>query len=73
MGETRIGELKINVRSRDDIPALLLELQHLYVSCQQELEALLRRHVTADRDAETWMRLYRWWRPARSSIQSIQS
>ena len=52
LGETRIGELKIDVRSRDDIPALLLGLQHLYVTCREELEALLRRHVTADRDAE---------------------
>ena len=41
LDETPIGEIKINVKSRDDIPALLLGLQHLYVSCREELEALL--------------------------------
>ena len=50
LDETPIGEIRINVKSRDDIPALLLGLQHLYVSCREELEALLGCHVTADRD-----------------------
>ena len=48
--ETPINEIKISVQSWDDIPALLLGLQHLYVSCREELEELLRRHVTAGRD-----------------------
>ncbi len=52
LDETSINEIKISVQSRDDIPALLLGLQHLYVSCREELEELLRRHVTADRDPE---------------------
>ena len=52
LDEVPIGEIKINVKSRDDIPALLLGLQHLYVSCREELEALLGCHVTADRDPE---------------------
>ncbi len=52
LDETPIGEIKINVKSRDDIPALLLGLQHLYVSCREELEGLLGCHVTADRDPE---------------------
>ena len=52
LDERPVGEIKINVKSRDDIPALLLGLQHLYVSCREELEALLRCHVTADRDPE---------------------
>ena len=52
LGETPIGELRIDVRSRDDIPALLLGLQHLYMWCQEELETLSRRHVTTDRDPE---------------------
>ena len=52
LDETPIGEIKINVKSRDDIPALLLGLQHLYVSCREELEGLLDCHVTADRDPE---------------------
>ena len=52
LDETPIGEIKINVKSRDDIPALLLGLQHLYVSCREELEGLLGCRVTADRDPE---------------------
>ena len=52
LDEVPIGEIKINVKSRDDIPALLLGLQHLYVSCREEWEALLGCHVTADRDPE---------------------
>ena len=40
-----IREIKIGVRLRDDIPAvLLLGLQHLYVSGREELEALLGCH-----------------------------
>ncbi len=31
---------------------MLLGFQHLYVSCREELEALLGCHVTADRDPE---------------------
>ncbi len=31
LDEVPVGEIKINVKSRDDIPALLLGLQHLYV------------------------------------------
>ena len=42
LDETPINEIKISVQSRDDIPALLLGLQHLYVSCREELEELLR-------------------------------
>ena len=52
LDEVPIGEIKINVKSRDDIPALLLGLQHLYVSCREELEGLLGCHVTVDRDPE---------------------
>ena len=52
LDETPIGEIRINVKSRDDILALLLGLQHLYVSCREELEALLGCHVTGDRDPE---------------------
>ena len=52
LDEVPIGEIKINVKSRDDIPALLLGLQHLYVSCREEWEGLLGCHVTADRDPE---------------------
>ena len=33
LDETPINEIKINVQSWDDIPALLLGLQHLSVPC----------------------------------------
>ena len=49
LNETPISEIKVGMKSRDDIPALLLGLQHPYVSCREELEELLRRHVMADR------------------------
>ena len=52
LDETPIGELRIGVKSWDNIPALLLGVQHLYVSCREELEALLCHHVTADRGPE---------------------
>ncbi len=52
LDERPIGEIRINVKSRDDIPALLLGLQHLYVSCREEWEGLLSCHVTADQDPE---------------------
>ena len=32
LGRTRIEEIKINVKSRDDIPAILLGLQELYLN-----------------------------------------
>ncbi len=39
LDETPVGEIKINVKSRDDIPALLLGLQHLYVSASCSLSS----------------------------------
>ncbi len=62
LDETPIGEIRMNVKSRDDIPALLLGLQHLYVSCREELEALLGCHVTADRDPENGRPEMTLWR-----------
>ena len=47
-----IESIRIDEKSRDDIPALLLGLKHLYVNedLRQELFTLLRRHVAPDCD-----------------------
>ena len=47
-----IESIRIDAKSRDDIPALLLGLQHIYVNkrLRTELFALLEQHVAADRD-----------------------
>ena len=50
LNEGPIGEIKMNVKSWNDIPSLLLGLQRLYVSCREALEALLGCYMTADRD-----------------------
>ena len=62
LDETPVGEIRMNVKSRDDIPALLLGLQHLYVSCREEWEGLLGCHVTADRDPENGRPGMTFWR-----------
>ncbi len=49
-GQTRIDQIKIDMRSRDEIPKLLLGLQHIY--CDQELRqkvfALLESMIPED-------------------------
>lgn len=47
-----IESIRIREKSRDDIPALLRGLQHLYVEkrLRDEVFALLERHVAPDRD-----------------------
>ena len=49
-----IASIRINEKSRDDIPALLLGLQHLYRDEQvrTELFELLEAHVTPERDRD---------------------
>ena len=50
LGEVRIEDIEIDVKSRDDIPTLLLGLQHLY--CDEKLRsrlfALLEQHILPD-------------------------
>ena len=47
-----IESIRIRAKSRDDIPALLRGLQHLYVEkyLREEVFALLAQHVAAGRD-----------------------
>ena len=47
LGEIRIEDIRINLKSRDDIPALLLGLQHLYADeeTRTRLFALLEEYM----------------------------
>ena len=47
LGEIGIEDIRINLKSRDDIPALLLGLQHLYADeeTRTRLFALLEEHM----------------------------
>ena len=47
LGEVRIEDIELNLKSRDDIPALLLGLQHLYSDeeTRTRLFALLEEHM----------------------------
>ncbi len=47
LGEVRVEDIRINPKSRDDIPALLLGLQHLYSDeeSRSRLFALLDEHL----------------------------
>ena len=50
LGEVRIEDIELNLKSRDDIPALLLGLQHLYRDDRTRLFALLDRHILPGTD-----------------------
>jgi IS5 family transposase len=47
LGERPIGEIKLDLKSRDDIPKLLLGLQHIYVNpaLREEVFAILREVI----------------------------
>ena len=47
LGEARIEDIKLDHKSRDDIPAVLLGLQHLYTHKQtrEKLFSLLEEHI----------------------------
>ena len=47
LGEARIEDIKLDHKSRDDIPAVLLGLQHLYSHKQtrEKLFSLLEEHI----------------------------
>jgi hypothetical protein len=47
LGERPIGEIKLDLKSRDDIPKLLLGLQHIYVNpaLREEVLAILREVI----------------------------
>ena len=47
LGEARIEDIKLDHKSRDDIPAVLLGLQHLYSQeeTREKLFSLLEEHI----------------------------
>ncbi len=47
-GQIEILDVQFNPKSRDDVPALLMGLQHLYRTRREELRALLDRHILPD-------------------------
>ena len=50
LGEARIQDIKLDHKSRDDIPAVLLGLQHLYSheETREKLFSLLEEHILPD-------------------------
>ena len=50
LGEARIEDIKLDHKSRDDIPAVLLGLQHLYSQeeTREKLFSLLEEHILPD-------------------------
>ncbi|MFT5727019.1 MAG: hypothetical protein ACI8PB_001151 [Desulforhopalus sp.] len=52
VGETPIAEIKINLKSRDDIPPLLLGLQHIYttVDLRDKVFAILEGQIKPGTD-----------------------
>ena len=64
LGETAIGEIWIDPKSRDDTPALFRGLQHLY--CDEELRArlfeLLEEHVSPGTDRQVGRPGMELWR-----------
>ncbi len=55
IGQIPIGNIKFDNKSCDDIPRILMGLQHLYLneSICQEVFALLTKHLCADVNANT--------------------
>lgn len=52
LGEIPISEIKINLKSRDDIPPLLLGLQHIYTTpdLREEIFTILEEKILPDTD-----------------------
>lgn len=55
LGGTTIEKIKINLNSRDDIPPLLLGLQHLYtnIELREKVFALLKENINPDTANDT--------------------
>ena len=55
LGSILIEEIKLNAKSRDDIPTLLIGLQAIYKdeAPRDELFALLDEHILPDRQHDT--------------------
>lgn len=54
LGETAISEIKISLKSRDDIPPLLLGLQHIYTNSnlREAVFGILEENILADSDPQ---------------------
>ena len=54
LGEQAIAAIRIDTRSRDDIPKILQGLQHLYTrpALRNAVFDLLRTHIKADKEAD---------------------
>ncbi len=55
LGGTPIEKIKINLKSRDDIPPLLLGLQHIYMTTElrEKVFAILEEHISPDTNNST--------------------
>jgi len=55
LGGTTIEKIKINLKSRDDIPPLLLGLQHIYTitELREKVFTILEEHINPDTDNDT--------------------
>ena len=64
IGEARIEDIELNLKSRDDIPALPAGLQHLYGDpcLRSRLFALLEEHIAPGRDRNTGRPGMEMWR-----------
>ena len=54
LGEIAISEIKINLKSRDDIPPLLLGLQHIYThsTLRESVFGILEANILTDIDPQ---------------------
>ncbi len=52
LGETPISKIKIDLKSRDDIPPLLLGLQYIYTTTEirDKVFAILEQQINPDTD-----------------------
>ena len=64
LGEVRIEDIRLNLKSRDDIPALLLGLQHLYADerFRVRLFELLEEHILPGTDRSVGRPGMEMWR-----------
>ena len=77
LGETPISEIKIDLKSRDDIPPLLLGLQYIFatVKLREKVFAILEQQITPGTDKSTgrpgmklWKILVFWRSPIKSEL-----
>lgn len=64
MGETPIAEVKINLKSRDDIPPLLLGLQYIYttVALRDKVFSILEQQIKPGTDKKNGRPGMELWR-----------